>query len=122
MSRGITLFNELIAETTTPEKLQKGRSKSHIDRRNELLLDRLYHFKKIFGFDYDYVLEILSAELFLSDVTIPCIIQKSDSQLYLRNLKLSQPNRPELETKWPHLVWNEKELLKIYGVKMLRTA
>ncbi|MGQ0739125.1 MAG: hypothetical protein ACT4OJ_08720 [Bacteroidota bacterium] len=104
MARGLLLFNN-IEEPTPPEKQIKGRSKSLIQMRNECLLDRLFFYKKNFPWNYDYVLERLRDEFFLSEVTIPQIIEKPESQLYLRTLKLEQPNKDSFAKKWPHLKW-----------------
>lgn len=116
MSRGLFLFNDLV-DNTIPEKQQKGRSKSLIDKRNECLLDRLFFFKKIFAFDYDHVLDILSQETFLSTVTIPKIIERAESVLYLRTLKMQTPDRAYFQKKWPYLVWDEKTIILMYGLK-----
>ncbi len=121
-SRGITLFNDLLPETALPTKDSIGNGKMLTKRRNELMLDRLFYLKKIFTFDYNAVLEILSYEFFLTDITIPQIIQKEENQSYLRNLKAKPLNRNDLEKKWPHMVWNEKILLSIYGVRMVKIA
>lgn len=121
MKRGVTLFDELIAEDF-PVKEIRTPGKLLTKKRNELMLDRLYYMKKIFTFDYVSVLEILSIEFFLTDITIPQIIQMEENQLYLRNLKLKAPQRIDFEKKWPHVVWNEKTLLSIYGTRMLKTA
>lgn len=123
MARGLTLFNNLIEdEAPVLEKQQKGRSKALISKRDELLLDRLYFFKKTFRLDYDYVLEVLSGEFFLTEGTIPRLIEKAGNQPYIRTLRISQPERNELEKKWPHLVWDEKRLMIIYGMPALKTA
>lgn len=121
MSRGQCLFNELTDFSPVPaEKLIKGRSKFHIDRRNELLFDRLYYLKMVFPFDYDHVLGILSTELFLTEITIPQILEKPESQLYLRGLKLKQPCEADMRSKWPHIIWGKKELLAVYGMREKR--
>ncbi len=105
MQRGITLFNDLVTTDVLPEKQVKGRDKELITKRNELLLDRLFFYKGIYRWDYAYMLERLSDEFFISERTISDIIEKLDSQLYLRNLKLQQPSKNILEKKWPHLKW-----------------
>lgn len=121
MARGLLLFNDLI-EKAIPEKQIKGRNKTLIEKRNECLLDRLFFFKKIFPTDYEFVLGRLSDEFFLSEVTIPQVIEKADCQLYLRTLKLEPPTKEILMDKWPHFIWNEKELMKIYYNRILKTA
>jgi hypothetical protein len=105
MQRGITLFNELSYSDILPNKASLGRDKDLINKRNELLLDRLYFYKKVFYWDYAKMLGELSKEFFLSEKTIPKIIEKPESQLYLRTLKLQQPSKKILEEKWPHLKW-----------------
>lgn len=105
MQRGITLFNDLLPAKTLPEKQIKGRDKELISKRNELLLDRLFFYKALYRWDYDFVLEKLSNEFFLSERTIGDIISNTGSQLYLRTLKIEQPSKNNLEKKWPHLKW-----------------
>lgn len=122
MAKGLYLFNDLVPADLLPEKQQKGRSKTLISRRDELLLDRLYHFKKVFPWDYEYVLKILSTEFFLTELTIPQVTQKPGNTLYIRGIQLKQPDQTELQKKWPHLVWDKKSLLLIYGIRQLKTA
>ncbi len=104
MARGLFLFNDLV-EAPPAEKQIKGRSKTLIEKRNECLLDRLFFYKKNYPWAYEYVLERLSMEFFLSEVTIPKIIEQPESQLYLRTLKLESPGKDSFAKKWPHLKW-----------------
>lgn len=104
MSRGLYLFNDIV-ETTTPAKQCKGRDKDLYSRRNQCLLDRLFFYKKVHHWEYDYILGRLSEEFFLSTVTIPKILELPESQLYLRTLKLEQPDKNTFAQKWPHMKW-----------------
>lgn len=104
MSRGLYLFNDIV-EIIPPKKQCKGRDKAFIEKRNQCMIDRLFFYKKMYHWDYDYVLSRLSDEFFLSPVTIPKILELPESQLYLRTLKLEQPGREKFAQKWPHLKW-----------------
>jgi hypothetical protein len=118
MSRGATtLFADLVFATVLPEKQQQGRSKTLLTKRNELLLNRHYYFLRNFHFGYDSVLEILESEFHISIVTIPKIMSTPENYTYLHNLKKNPPSTKELEVKYPHLVWEIKTLLLIYGRK-----
>lgn len=100
----LTLFQDIfIEESPRPDRLRKGRSPHHIGKRNECLTDRYYYKARFTGKRYDLILKDLSDEFFLSEVTIPEIIDGNYSQLQL--LKKEQPNKNTFQKKWPHLVW-----------------
>lgn len=99
-----TLFNDIF---TTPEaavKQRKGRSSTLIAKRNECLIDRYYFFCKFHEKRYDVVLRTLSAEFFISSVTIPEIIDENFA--LLANLKKEAPAEIYFKKKWPHLSWS----------------
>lgn len=119
MSRGsTTLFSDIIHTSVLPEKQSKGRSKSLIEGRNELLINRHYFFLRNFKFSYDSVLEILEDEFYIGVITIPQIMARPDNRAILHRLKQNPPDISLLEKKWPHLVWDQKTLLLIYGRKI----
>jgi hypothetical protein len=97
-----TLFSDIFIDEKPVEKQAKGRSANLNDKRNELLINRYYYYG-LQKFRYDFILDKLSEEFFLSVVTIPKVID--ENYLILHNLKKEQPSKQLLQKKWPHLVW-----------------
>lgn len=85
------------------ETISKGRSKTLNSKRNECLLDRYFFYGKYSGKRYDLILEMLSTEFFLSEVTIPKIVDENLDKLI--ELKKEKPEKSFFQNKWPHLVW-----------------
>jgi hypothetical protein len=109
MPKGSTsLFSEILFDydnESLAAKAEKGRSKDLIAKRNELLVDRYFFYLKNFHYRYDHIIDLLSDEFFLSEVTIPKILSLSDNLLYLRRLKKEPPPLKSFKEKWPHLQW-----------------
>lgn len=104
--RGVnTLFSNIfIEESPAPaEKQEKGRSKILNSKRNECLIDRYFFYGKFSGLRYDLILEKLSLEFFLSEVTIPKVVDENLDKLI--ELKKNKPTKEDFQNKWPHLVW-----------------
>jgi hypothetical protein len=105
--RGVnTLFSNIFIEDATPtpvEKQKKGRSEAHNSRRNDCLIDRYFFYGRFSGLRYDLILAKLSEEFFLSEVTIPKIVDEYIDRLV--QLKQSKPTVEDFKNKWPHLVW-----------------
>lgn len=100
----LTLFQDIfVTESQRPSHLRKGRSEYQNSRRNECLTDRYYFRARFTEKRYDVILKTLSDEFFLSEVTIPEIIDANYSQL--QRLKKEQPGKSVFIKKWPHLVW-----------------
>lgn len=72
--------------------------------RNDCLLDRYYLYGKFYGLRYELIIKQLSKEFFLSEITIPQIIE--DNFEKLTAVKKAAPNREQLIEKWPHLNWH----------------
>lgn len=103
MNRGAnTLFADIF-ETSTVVKQRKGRSSTLIAQRNECLIDRYYYYGKFHNSRYSFILKTLSGEFFISEVTIPEVIDENFA--LLANLKKLQPNPKYFKEKWPHLQW-----------------
>jgi hypothetical protein len=104
--RGVnTLFSHIFVEAAPaqPSKRKSGRSEEQNSRRNECLLDRYFFYGRFSGLRYDLILEKLSAEFFLSEVTIPKVVQENLDKLI--QIKKSEPTKEYFQNKWPHLVW-----------------
>lgn len=100
-----TLFSDIFTTTTeAPAARRKGRNDALHGMRNECLVARYYFYGKHAGLRYDLILSILSKEFFLSEVTIPEII--NDNYEKLQALKKENPSKNELAKKWPHLQWS----------------
>ncbi len=98
-----TLFSDIFETPSTVVKQRKGRSSSLIAKRNECLIDRYYYLAKFHEKRYDIIIRNLSAEFFISEVTIPEIID--DNFDLLAALKKQQYPPAYFKAKWPHLTW-----------------
>ena len=98
-----TLFADIF-EMPAAEKQRKGRSETLNSQRNECLIDRYYLYGRFYGLRYGLILKILSKEFFLSEITIPQILE--DNQDKLSAVKKAALQRAELKKKWPHMDWN----------------
>jgi hypothetical protein len=76
-----TLFNDIFIDKTEPEKQRKGRSESLYILRNECLLDRFFFYGKLTDKRYDVIVRTLSTEFFISEVTIPKVIDENYNKL-----------------------------------------
>ena len=104
MSRGSnTLFADIFENAKPVEKQRKGRSSTLIAQRNECLIDRYYYYGKFHNSRYSFILKTLSTEFFISEVTIPEVID--DNFNLLSQLKTLQPNTKYFKDKWPFLQW-----------------
>lgn len=102
----LKLFKDIFTEEENQEpveKQSKGRSEILNSKRNECLLDRYFFYGKYSGLRYELILEMLSAEFFLSKVTIPKIVDENLDKLI--ELKKEKPEKNFFQNKWPHLVW-----------------
>lgn len=97
--------NVLFAETfqiPVAEKQRKGRSESMHAQRNACLIDRFVFYGKT-GIRYELIVRTLSREFFLSEVTIPEIID--DNYALLQESRKAGLDKHDLKKKWPHLDW-----------------
>lgn len=99
----LTLFKDIFeADQSTPETEEiKGRAQ--LQKRNECLVDRYYHKGKFTDKRYSKILEELSEEFFLSQITVAELLE--DNFGMLQTLKAEQPQKSHFIKKWPHLVW-----------------
>ena len=105
-SRGsITLFKAIFIETEEMPVVEKRKGRSELlnSKRNECLIDRYFFYGKFSALKYEKILENLSAEFFLSEVTIPKIVDEHLEKLVA--LKAQKPSKQYFQKKWPHLVW-----------------
>lgn len=105
--RGVnTLYSQIFVEPATVlESKRKGRSEVLNSKRNDCLIDRYFYYGR-FGLRYDIILNLLSDEFFLSEVTIPKIVDENLDKLIA--LKKTKPTKTYFQKKWPHMVWLEK--------------
>lgn len=107
-----TLFSDIfITNDTLPApKQRKGRSASLIEMRNDLLIHRYVFYSELTPrLNYEFIIEKIAAELFLSPVTVPELI--ADNRGKIHALRRQQPNRLFFQKKYPHLVWDARTLL-----------
>lgn len=97
-----TLFADIF-EKETPSKTKKGRNPILIAQRNDCLIDRYYYYGKFHNSRYSFIIETLSTEFFISEVTIPDVI--NDNFNKLSELKKLQPSQKYFKDKWPHMMW-----------------
>lgn len=102
-----TLFADIFEDQMPrPVKTGKGRSVQLHDARNEALVSRYYFYCKFFDnkLNYDWVINTVAKEFWLSPVTVPEIIDNSFETL--ATLKRSKPELKYFKEKYPHLVWD----------------
>lgn len=113
MARGYqTIFKGLFDDTEGGAALdqaeparRKGRDPVRHSKRTECLVDRYYYYVRFNReWRYEYVLEVLSEEFWLSPDTIPDLLTTNDRQL--ATLKRDKPDKGWFKKKWSHLVWN----------------
>jgi hypothetical protein len=101
----LTLFKNIFTDDSPApiEKQKKGRSEYHNSRRNDCLVDRYLFYGMFSSWRYEKILKELSEEFFLSEVTIPKVIDENLDKLI--ELKKMKPEKSFFQNKWPHLVW-----------------
>lgn len=104
--RGATLINAMLFDENAilPTKVDKsGRDPEKIEKRDDMLLHRLYFKSKIERKGYDDVLNELETEFFLSRTMIQKIITcKSDIALMIKKQGLTTQ---DLNAKFPWFKW-----------------
>jgi hypothetical protein len=103
MQRGSqTLFKDFFKDEPLSEKQKRGPREMN-QRRNECLVARYFFYAKYSGLGYGIILRILSREFFLSEDTLPDVIEANFERLAA--LKKNPPDKVQLMEKWPHLNW-----------------
>lgn len=105
MQRGSkSLFVELF-ENDTPARNPEGRGRSEqlIERRNELLICRYYYYMAIHNKRYDWTLQTLEGELFLSQRRIIDVMEQERAQL--TKLRKEHPDTGYFKRKFPFFSW-----------------
>ncbi len=104
-----TLFKDIF-ELPQPEKSRKGRSETLYSQRNECLLDRYFYYGYTTGNRFDIIIKTLSSEFWLSEITIPELIEKNYDKLTQVKKEYRELDplslKIQLQQKWPHLVWH----------------
>ena len=108
--RGRTaLHSVFFATKSSAVETRKGRSALLVNRRNELLINRYYFYAiQEPKLQFDYIVSLISDELFISPLTIVEII--SANREALSELR-KQPNNKQLAKRWSFFVWDAKRLL-----------
>lgn len=105
--RGInTLYTDIFDQSKEPTpKSGKGRSSHLHQARNEALVSRYFYYGNFFDrkFSYEFIINKVATEFYLSPVTVPEIIEANYNLLV--KLKKEQPAIKYFKEKWPHLVW-----------------
>jgi len=105
--RGVnTLFTDIFDQSkeSTP-KSGKGRNSRLHEARNEALVSRYFYYGNFFDrkLSYEFIINKVASEFYLSPVTVPEIIEANYNLLV--KLKKDQPAIKYFKDKWPHLVW-----------------
>lgn len=98
------LFGEEQDTAAAVAERRTSRNPELHSKRNECLVDRYFYyvyFNK--HWKYEYVLELLSLEFWLTPFTISDRLQRETRQL--AQLKSTKPDKAWYRKKWPHLVW-----------------
>lgn len=105
-----TLHSDIFTIQTNSGEKRKGRSALLINRRNELLINRYYFYAiQEPKLQFDYIISLISGELFISPLTIVEII--AANREVLAKLRKQQPDSRQLAQKWGFFVWDSKRLL-----------
>lgn len=112
MSRGAQSLYQKIFNDEINKNRRKGRCDVLNSYRNELLIDRYFFYVRLAQWRYEIIIKILSAEFFLSPVTIPEILADRVSKLKYVKRSYKELEDSEviaaLRKKWPHMVWRER--------------
>ena len=103
MRGSLSLFKDF--ETEIPQQTNEERKERIFHAKKcEALVDRFFYYGKFTDKRYTKILEHLSEEFFLSQITIAELLD--DNSDMLRALKQSPPeNKSMFVKKWPHLIW-----------------
>ncbi len=102
--RGIQTFNNLFNEEMAIEEKSKGRDAELLALRDEFMYHRYYYYRTFMGMVLvEQVVEALKDDVFLSEETIPRIIDKYVVEL--RRLKNDAPDIGYFRKRWPKFKW-----------------
>jgi hypothetical protein len=103
MSLGRNFANKILAKD-----INKGASKSvkgiFTQKRNKEIACRFYYYFSIKGLQYEWILEQLNKEFYLSELRLAQIIMDCGEDL--EKLKSDKADRKYLAAKIPHFNWN----------------
>lgn len=103
MVRGsISLFKDMQQELPKTE-IRKGRSSILNAKRNECLVDRYCFYCLTTKFKYEYIIEIIAKEFFISIHTVPEVLAANND--YRKQVRKEQPIKSVFTKKWPHMAW-----------------
>lgn len=91
------------ADNHENESKAKGRNRSLNARRNECMADRYYYYTTYTEKRYDAIIELLSAEFFLSVSTVTQVMQ--NQMEHLQALKQQKLSVYYFRHKWQHMKW-----------------
>lgn len=102
MRGSLSLFKDFdVAPQPTNEERKE---RIYHAKKCEALVDRFFYYGKFTDKKYSSILNALSEEFFLSNITIVELIEDNDE--LMQELKKSPPeNKNFFAKKWPHLVW-----------------
>jgi len=100
--RGKNTFNSVFKAPEDSGKT-KGRNTRLLAQRNACIADRYYYYGQFTQKRYETVIKILSNEFFLSELTIPDIID--GNMEYLAELRKENPHITYFAKKWPSMRW-----------------
>lgn len=105
MIRGSQNFKNIFTETEEKQdaKPKKGRNSDLYSKRNECLIDRYFFYGSFTALRYEVIVETLSAEFWLTEGTIPRLVEDHLDRLI--EMKKAKPSKQYFQKKWPHLVW-----------------
>lgn len=104
MRGALSLFANIFQDTETPTTpRKKGRSPELHRQRNECLTHRYFFYCQHTDKKYEAILRILSAEFFISEVTIPELLNNYTKELHA--LKKENPPKAYFAKKYPHFSW-----------------
>lgn len=103
LHKSIFYNNTDAATTVVAEKPRLGRNPVLNNAKNLCLVHRYYYYGKFTDKGYESIVKELSREFWLTETTIPRIIDAYYEEL--KQLKQVATSKDYFKKQWPHLVW-----------------
>lgn len=104
----ILFDNDYKDESIKKDTLQRGRNVKLIQKRNEALMHRYYYFRTFTKYKYEYILDILHNEFYLSKITLVKILI-NNIEMY-HTIKKNGYSINDLKSMYIHFNWSLKDV------------
>lgn len=96
------MFKDIV-KADVAKSATKGRSESLLSKRNNCMLARFYYYGQIRNKSFENILELMTAEFFLSTERISRIISQNATEIM--KMKQRETTIYQLQTSWPQFRW-----------------